>query len=138
MKVAIVYDSRTGNTAAAADKLAERFRKRGDDVTLQKVDQADPVQSGWADLLCVGSWTQGLFVVGQRPTAATMAFIEKLPPMGAKRAVVFCSYAFRPGKTLDRMAHALEAKGAHVDARIAFRGREPAAGFDAFVGSLRS
>jgi len=136
MKIAIVYDSRTGNTEAAARALAARYRERGDEVALLRVDEADPAAVAAADLVCVGSWTQGLFVVLQHATAATMRFIDRLPPLAGKEALVFCSYALSPGRTLARMAGRLEHKGARVAHRVAFRGRAPAAGWDAFAAAV--
>jgi flavodoxin I len=137
MKVVIVYDSRTGNTESAASRIADTFRSRGDEVSLQKVSEASPGEAAKADVLCVGSWTQGLFVVGQHPTPATMRFIEQLPAIPGKRTGVFCSYGLMPGKTLAKMARVLELKGARVEWRVAFHGRDPGEGLDAFAKPVR-
>ncbi len=132
MRVAIVHDSRTGNTAAAAEQMAEAFRNKGHTVELRRVGEADGAVAS-ADIVCVGSWTQGLFIIGQHPTAAIRDFIDRLPDMKGKVGVAFCSYALAPGKTLDKLAGGLAAKGATVGWRLPFRGRQ-AANWDGFTG----
>ena len=65
-----------------------------------------------ADLVLVGTWVHGLFVVGQAPWAA--ATISNLPTMRGKRAAVFCTFALNPGKSLDRSPGPCSATGADV------------------------
>ncbi len=122
MNVVIVYDSRSGNTADAARQISDLFRQKGHEVESHPVAEAGAVTAS-ADLLCVGSWTQGLLVVGQHPTAAILRWIDGLPPLAGKPAVVFCSYAIAAGGTLAKMASALSAKGAAVRWQLPFRGR---------------
>jgi len=94
MIVNIVHDSRTGNTEAAAQQIAGAFRAAGlDDVRTTGLREADAAAVAAADWICIGSWTQGLFVVAQHPTAATLDFIAALPDLSGKSALVFCSYA---------------------------------------------
>ena len=54
-----------------------------------------------ADLVLVGTWTHGLFVVGQGPFGASA--LGALPFMHGKKAAVFCTFALSPAKTLDKM-----------------------------------
>ena len=55
MKIAIVYDSSTGKTKAAAEEMAEKARAAGHECTVTHVQQADPAEVAAADALCVGS-----------------------------------------------------------------------------------
>jgi flavodoxin len=137
MRVAIVHDSRTGNTAAAAEKMAAAFREKGHTVELRRVAEADG-SVATADVICVGSWTQGLFIVGQHPTAAIRNFVETPPDMKGKVGVAFCSYAFAPGRTLDKLAGGLAAKGAKVGWQLPFRGQQATnwAGFVGWIADL--
>ncbi len=136
MKIAIVNDSRTGTTAAAARAMAKLLEDHGHRCSVERVDEADPASVASADLVCVGSWTQGLFLVLQHPTAASMAFIDRLGDLHGKRAVVFCTYKIATGKTLDEMARALERKGARVVGRFRFRGPKVGLEFARFAGEL--
>ena len=136
MKVAIVFDSRTGTTQAAAAAIGAELEKNGNSCTVQSVDEAEAEQVGAADLILIGSWTQGLFVILQHPTAATMKFIDRLGDLSGKRAVVFCTYKLATGSTLKQMSRQLAAKGAEVVGSFKFRGPKPSAAFAAFAATL--
>ena len=88
MKVAIVFDSQTGTTRAAAEAKAELVRSAGHHCTVSSVQDADPTTVSAADAICVGSWCKGLFFVGQHATEATMDFIDGLDNLDGKPAAV--------------------------------------------------
>src|SRR5688572_13213007 len=79
---------------------------------LSKVRQPDLASVQDADIVLVGTWTHGFFVVGQAPWAA--AAISNLPTMRGKRAAVFQTYALDAGKSLDKLTRAVGATGADV------------------------
>ena len=128
MRVAIVYDSKTGKTKAAAEQMGEAARAVGHECSVESIHDADAV--------CVGSWTKGLFVILQSPTAATMSFIERLGPLDGKPAAVFATYDLAMGKTLKKMATALEARGAKVTGELKSKGPHAAKGFDDWLRTL--
>jgi len=138
VKVAIVYDSSTGTTKAASEAMSKTFEAAGHECSVDPVQGADPATTAQADLLCLGTWTQGLFIVLQKPTPAMLEFAGRLPDLAGKQAVVFCTYKIATGKTLSKLAQPLAAKGAGVAARFRFRGPTPTAEFDTFVRSLSS
>lgn len=135
MHVSIVFDSRTGTTRAAASAMARHLEHQGHYCRLWSVGDADPAEVAEADLICVGTWTQGPFLLLQHPTAASMHFIERLGDLRGKKALVFCTYRVATGSTLRRMAAALEARGAEVVGRFRYRGARPTADFVSFVAS---
>lgn len=136
MNIAIVYDSSTGTTAKAAEAMGKAMEAQGHSCHVQSVAAADPAEVSEADLICVGSWVSGLFIIRQHPTQATMQFIERLGDLTGKKAVVFCTYKLAVGSTLRQMAQALEGQGATVVEQLKYRGPEPGARFAAFAGSL--
>lgn len=136
MKVAIVFDSGTGTTKAAAEAMSEIVREAGHDCTVSSVQDADPATVSAADAICVGSWCKGLFFVAQRATEATMDFIDGLGNLDGKPAAVFCTYKTAVGGMLPRMAARLESQGANVTGSFKSRGRFAAKGFGNWVGSL--
>ena len=136
MRVAIVFDSATGRTRAAAEEMAEAVRAAGHECTLGSVQDADPAEVSAADAVCVGSWTQGLYVVLQHATKATMDFIERLGPLDGKPAAVFCTYKLAAGRMLPKMAARLEGRGANVTGIFKSRGPFAAEGFGDWVRSL--
>ncbi len=137
MKIAIVYDSRSGTTEAAAGQMAAAFTLRGHACEVTAVARADPAEVGKADLVCVGTPTRGLLVFGQHATAETTQFLERLGNLRGRRAVVFCTYKLAIGKTLDRMAGLLRQRGADVIGAFEFRGPAPSPAFHFFAGDLR-
>lgn len=129
MKIAIVYDSRTGTTRGASIAMGRLFEEHGHECTVQSVSEADPDQVTGADLVCIGSWTQGLFLILQHPTRATLDFIDRLGDLTGKQAIAFCTYKLATGSLLPRMAAALEAKGAEVLGTYRYRGAVPGQDF---------
>ncbi len=136
MNLAIVYDSSTGNTRAAAEQMGDTARASGHDCTVASIDEADPAEVSEADAVCVGSWTKGLFVIRQGPTPATMRFIERLGPLDATPAAVFTTYDIAAGRTLAKMAAPLELRGANVTGRFKSKGPHAAEGFDVWLRTL--
>ncbi len=136
MNIAIVYDSSTGTTAKAAEAMGKTMEEQGHQCRVQSIAQADPTDVSEADLICVGSWVKGLFIILQHPTEGTMQFIERLGNLAGKRAVLFCTYKLATGSTLRQMSKALEGKGAKVEGQFKYRGPEPNSEFVSFVTSL--
>ena len=113
MKAALLVESLTGNTWKAAELIADDLTQEGWTITgLAKVRQPDLAAIQDADIVLVGTWVHGLFVVGQTPWA--LATISNLPAMRGKQAAVFCTFALNPGKSLDKLTGAVEATGAGV------------------------
>ena len=136
MNVAIVYDSKTGTTKAAAEAMAEIVRAAGHDCTVGSVRDADPAAVSAADAICVGSWCKGLFFVFQHATKATMGFIDGLGGLDGKPTAVFCTYKTAVGGMLSKMAAQLRNRGANVTGSFKSRGPVAADGFGAWVESL--
>lgn len=136
MQVAIVYDSSTGKTKAAAEKMGDMTRAAGHGCTVASIQDADPAAVGQADAVCVGSWTKGLFIILQGPTPATLEFIDKLGTLDGKPAAVFATYDLATGKTLPKMAGRLAARGAKVTGQFKSKGPTVAPDFSSWLSSL--
>lgn len=135
MRIAIVYDSRTGTTKAAAEDMARKAVTAGHQAAAVSVHAADRAEVSKADAVCIGSWVEGLLFFRQHATDATMRFIDQLDLDGTP-AAVFCTYKTAVGKMLMTMATALEARGARVTAQLKSRGPVAGAGFEAWLESL--
>ena len=136
MNVAIVFDSKTGRTRAAAEAMAELVRAAGHQCTVSSVQDADPATVSAADAICVGSWCKGLFFVFQHATKATMDFIDDLGSLDGKPTAVFCTYKTAVGGMLSKMAARLQSRGADVTGSFKSRGPVAAQGFAGWVASL--
>jgi len=113
MKAAILVESLTGNTWKAGEMIAGQLQQAGWQITaLSRVREPDYSALQAADLVLVGTWIHGLFVVGQTPWA--LGSLAKLPVMSGKKAAAFCTYALNPGSSLQKMTNVLDTLGAEV------------------------
>ncbi len=136
MRIAIVYDSSTGTTKAAAEQMGEAARAAGHECSVNSIHDVDPAEVSAADVICVGSWTKGLYVIRQGPTQATTDFIEKLGPLDGKPVAVFTTYKIAVGKTLEKMSRPIEARGGNVMGRFKSKGPSAATDFTTWVKHL--
>ncbi len=113
MKAALLVESLTGNTWKAAELIADDLRQEGWTITgLDRLRNPDYGAIQEADMVLVGTWVHGLFVVGQTPWA--LSTISNLPAMRGKQAAVFCTFALNPGKSVDKLTGAVQSTGADV------------------------
>jgi flavodoxin len=113
MKAAILVESLTGHTQHAGELIAGLLQQEGWGITgLDKVKAPDHAAIQAADMVLIGTWVHGLFIVGQGPFG--LGNIQALPAMRGKKAAVFCTFALNPKKTLDTMTGAVEGRGAEV------------------------
>jgi flavodoxin len=113
MKAAVLVESLTGNTWRAAELVADDLRQEGWTITgLDRLRSPDLAAIQAADIVLVGTWVHGFFVVGQAPWA--LSTISNLPAMRGKQAAVFCTFALNPGNSLDKLTGAVQATGADV------------------------
>jgi hypothetical protein len=134
MNIVVVYESLTGNTARAAAVMGEELSSRGVRATVCPITAIDYQALSHADLVVLGSWVDGIFVIGQRPGRAGR--IESFPPIDGKRCFVYCTYALNPGKTLEKMTRIMEGRGAEVLGGMAIRRNRIDEGARDFVGRV--
>lgn len=119
MKAVVIYESLTGNTRKAAGLIAAELGRQGVPATVSPITAIDYQALEDADLVIVGSWTDGLLFFGQKPGRAGR--LRKLPFISGKRCVVFCTYAVDCGATLEKLVAILEDRGAEVLGGMAIR-----------------
>jgi flavodoxin len=135
MKAVILVESLTGNTWKAAEQIAALLQHEHWSITgLVPVREPDHAAIQAADFVLVGTWTHGLFVVGQAPWG--LGAIGKLPMMRGKKSAVFCTFALNPGKTLDKLTSAVMGRGADVLGGIALNRSKLAEHSEVFVERL--
>ena len=113
MNVLVVYESRTGNTKRAALLIGEGFEAAGHSVTVCPTMEVDLKVAADADLVVVGTWTDGLVLFGHRPGGAGH-LATGLPTLWDKPTYGFVTYAVRPGNVLAKLNKLLASKGADV------------------------
>jgi hypothetical protein len=123
VKVLITYRSRTGNTERAAEFIGGAFASRDHDVVVRPFDGLDFAEVAAADLVCVGTWVDGLILFGHKP--GDTGKLRQIPMLWNKPTAAFMTYAVHPGKCIDSFAAWLETElGANVIAGEAMRARD--------------
>ena len=113
MKAAILVESLTGNTWKAGERIGALLQQEGLTITgLNRMREPDHAAIQEADFVLIGTWTHGLFVVGQAPWG--IGAINRLPMMRGRKSAVFCTFALDPGATLDKLTSAVMGRGADV------------------------
>jgi hypothetical protein len=137
MKAVVLFESLTGNTRKAGELIATKLQTEGFGITdVCPVRQPDHGAIQAADLVIVGTWVHGLFVVGQAPFG--MDGLRHLPAISGKRVVTYCTFALNPKHSLDKMAAALTARGGDVIGGVALNRSKLDQHTDVFVDRLLS
>ena len=135
---AVVYRSASGTTRQLAEEIGEHLRASGIDARVQSVGDAQPAEVAHADLVLLGCWTSGLFVVAQHPDEPWLAFVRDLPPLAHSRVGLFTTYKLATGSMFPRMRAALDTRVSHVDLELKTRGGhltdDARAALDRFAG----
>ena len=134
MRALVIYESLTGNTRRAAQCIASELRASGAHAAACPITAIDYGALSAADLVIVGTWTDGMILVGQRPGRAGR--LRRLPVVNGKQAGVFCTYAVDAGRTVEKLMDILEGRGADVIGGMAIRRNDIEAGARRFVQSL--
>ena len=134
MRAVVIHESLTGNTRKAAGIIGGLLEAEGLSVTVCPTTAVDFQAVADADLVIVGSWTDGLFIVGQKPARAGR--LSQLPLLAGKRCAVFCTYALDSGKTLEKLSAIMRERGAEVIGGLAIRRNDLEGGSREFVDRL--
>jgi len=135
MRAAILVESLTGHTWKAGEMIGSRLQQAGWSVSaLAPVRRPDYAALQASDLVLVGTWVHGLFVVGQSPWA--LGELAKLPAMKGKMTAAFCTFALNPGKSVEKMTGALNSLGGETLGGLALHRAKLPQHTDEFVGRL--
>jgi len=130
----VISESLTGNTRRAADLIAAELTARGARAVACPITAIDYQALSAADVVIVGTWTDGVVFFGQRPGRAHR--LRAMPSVSGKKAVVFCTYAVDPGRTLDKLSEIIQARGGDVIGGMAIRRTNLAGGAAELVQRL--
>lgn len=136
MSAVVIYESLTGNTAKAGRAIAAGLTAAGLPARAFPITKIDYQALADARLVVVGSWVDGLLIVGQRP--GRLSRITAMPALAGKEAVVYLTYAIDPGKSLQKLSAAVEARGAEVLGGQTIRRDKLSAGVDELVDRILS
>lgn len=134
MNAIVIYESLTGNTKKAAGFIVEALEANGIAAVASPTSDVDYQALADAELVIVGSWTDGLFLFGQKP--ANPGRLSQLPFLTGKKAAVFCTYALETGRTLEKLEDIIRDRGANVVGGMAIRRNKLQQGSEEFVSRL--
>jgi len=115
----VISESLTGNTRRAATLIAAELTARGVPAVSCPITAIDYQALSSADVVIVGTWTDGIVFFGQRPGRAQR--LRAMPSIAGKKAIVFCTYAVDPGRTLDKLSDIVRERGGDVIGGMAIR-----------------
>ena len=131
MNVAVLYQSLRGGTERAAEKIADEFLVQGANAGAYPVTNFDAQFVLKADLLVIGTWTDGLLGLAARP--AQLGKLATLPSIAHKPTAVFVTYEISAKQSLPKLVDWAERREANVVAQAAFNRRKPNEGVADFV-----
>jgi len=135
MKAAILFESLTGHTRTASELIATNLQQAGWGITgVSPVRKPEMASIQDADMIIIGTWVHGLFVVGQAPWG--LGAIAGLPAMSGKLAATFCTFALNPATTLDKLDSAVGQLGAEVIGGLALHRSKLAEHSEEFAARL--
>lgn len=83
VNVIVIYESLTGNTKKAAGYIVDELIANGVGALACPTTDVDYQSLANADLVIVGSWTDGLFLFGQKPASAGR--LSQIPFLAGKQ-----------------------------------------------------
>jgi hypothetical protein len=131
----VIYESLTGNTRKAGDRIARELEGAGVAAAACPIMHIDYPALAAADVVVVGTWTDGLVLFGQRPGRGGRLWM-KLPAIDRKRTALYCTYAVAPGKTLQKLGVLVGGRGGDVIGGYAIRRTKIDEGAATFVDRL--
>jgi len=120
MNAVVAYHSRNGHTQRAADAIVAELAKRGAEANSIPIERLTGGAVEAADIVFLGTWAQGLFVVAVRPAGMTR-WLPALPSLAGKPTAAFATYRFRPAGLLQTFGDAVRSKGGRLVASHAFQ-----------------
>lgn len=103
MKATIVYYSHKGKTARYGREMAFHLYQMGVSVSFCSTADFKPEMLEDCDLLLLGCWTSGYFLINQKPHPAWVDFASTLPVKLPEHLVLYTTYKFRTGSMFKNM-----------------------------------
>ena len=110
MKATILYYSRKGKTAYYAREIAMYLWSKGCDVSLASISDYKRENIEQSDVLILGCWTCGLFIVNQHPHKKWVSTVSEFSDILPDKMLLFTTYKFRTGTLFRKMRRAMGIK----------------------------
>ena len=120
VRAAVVYRSRSGRTRQYAEVIGAHLGSRGVETSVSSIGDCDMAALADVDLLLLGCWTNGLFVVMQHPDRPWVDFVHDLPPIHG-RVGLFTTYQLATGSMFSRMRDELRGRAREPELELKSR-----------------
>lgn len=132
----VIYETLTGNTRKAGERIARELSGAGVSAVACPVLEIDYPALAAADIVVIGTWTDGMVLFGQRPGRVGRLW-TKIPALDRKKTALYCTFAVAPGKTLAKLESVVtDHHGADVVGGLAIRRNHIEQGAETFVDRL--
>ena len=131
MKVAVVYESRTGNTAEVAELIGAAAQDLGHEVGVWNTAKVNLDYLTDADMVFLGTWTDGVIIAGHRP--GDSGKLLDMPGIWGKPTAGFVTYALHAGNVVDKVGDVVTLLGGDWIGGRAFRRDKKTDGLAGFV-----
>ena len=108
MKAHVTYLSKTGITRKYASEIDTFLRANQTESIMQNIHDVNPEDAGLADLVLLGAWCHGLFILLQHPDKPWVEFARKLPDLSGKKVALFTTYKLATGSMFRKMKKQLK------------------------------
>lgn len=116
MKKAIVYySSKKGTTKYFGEEIGVYLKEKHYETKVISVLDAKPEQIDDVELVLLGGWTHGLFIIFQHPDKNWINFTKSLPPLKGKKVGLFTTYKIATGSLFRKMKKYLKNKTDNID-----------------------
>jgi flavodoxin len=103
LKATVTYLSKTGITRKYASEIDAWLRTHQVESVMQNIHDANPDNTGKADLVLLGAWCHGLFIFLQHPGRPWVEFARQLPDLSARKVALFTTYKLATGGMFRKM-----------------------------------
>ena len=108
MKAHVTYLSKTGITRKYAAEIDAFLRANQVESIMQNIHDANPEDAELADLVLLGAWCHGLFILLQHPDKPWVEFARQLPDLSGKKVALFTTYKLATGSMFNKMRKRLK------------------------------
>jgi flavodoxin len=110
MKGLVIYNSKKGHTKKYGEEIGEYLREKKLDTKVLSVAEFKEKDILDADIVFMGSWTNGMFLLFQHPDKKWVDFTRKLPDIKNKKVGLFTTYNVATGSMFKSMERKLKGK----------------------------
>lgn len=102
-KAIIVYLSKKGTTKYYGHNIGKHIESKDISVDVKSIYDVQPEEVANYDIVLLGAWTHGLFLLFQHPDKPWKEFAQKLPSLADKKIGLFTTYKIATGVMFKKM-----------------------------------